>query len=67
MRASPHTASGVHRGSEGATHGREFFELAEDRLVVCAVSLGYADESDPANSFRTERAEVADAVTVIER
>lgn len=37
---------------------RDFFDLPEDRLVVCAVSFGHADESDPANAFRTTRADV---------
>jgi len=41
---------------------REFFGIGEDRLVVCAVSFGYADEEHPANSFRTDRASVDEAV-----
>ena len=41
---------------------RDFFGLAADRLVVCGVSLGYADAAHPANGFRTTRAEPADAV-----
>lgn len=57
----PQAAIAVYSG-----HVREFFELPDDRLVVCAISLGYADESDPVNGFRTERAEVADAVTVLD-
>jgi nitroreductase len=43
-------------------HVREFFALPQDRLVVCAVSLGWADESDPVNGFRTDRADVTDAL-----
>lgn len=58
----PQAAIAVYSG-----HVREFFELPEDRLVVCAVSLGWADESDAVNGFRTERADVTDAVTVIDR
>ena len=42
---------------------REFLDLPEDRLVVCAVSLGHADEAHPANAFRTSRAPVGDVVT----
>lgn len=42
---------------------REHFGLAKDRLIVCGVSFGYADLTHPANSFRTERVDVADAVT----
>ena len=41
---------------------RDFLDLPEDRLVVCAVSLGYADPEHPANRFRTSRAEVGDVV-----
>lgn len=42
---------------------REFFDLSDDRLVVCAVSFGYADTEAPINSFRTDRATLDDAVT----
>lgn len=44
---------------------REHFALPDDRLVVCAVSFGYADLEHPANGFRTTRAEVDDAITVV--
>lgn len=44
---------------------REFLGLPDDRQVVCGVSLGYADPEHPANAFRTERAEVGDAVTFV--
>ncbi|TSD94084.1 nitroreductase [Skermania sp. ID1734] len=44
---------------------REFLKLPEDRLVVCAVSFGYADNDHPANQFRTRRAAVSDAVTMV--
>jgi nitroreductase len=37
---------------------RSWLDLPEDRLVVCAVSFGYADEDDPVNNFRTTRADV---------
>ena len=39
---------------------REFFDLADDRQVVCAVAFGYADPAAPENGFRTERATIAD-------
>jgi nitroreductase len=42
---------------------RSFFGLADDRLVVCGISFGYEDTSHPANSFRTGRADIAEAVT----
>jgi nitroreductase len=32
------------------------------RSIVCGVSFGYADSEHPANSFRTERADVTDVV-----
>ena len=38
------------------------FDIPDDRLVLCAISFGYADMDDPANAFRTERAEVDDIV-----
>ena len=41
---------------------REFFGLPAQRLVVCGISLGYADTTHPANGFRTTRAAVTDAV-----
>jgi len=34
---------------------RRQFGLPEDRVVLCAVSFGYADESAPVNNYRTER------------
>lgn len=42
---------------------RRFFGLPADRLIVCGLSLGYADTAHPANGFRTTRASTADAVT----
>lgn len=44
---------------------REFLDLPEDRVVVCAVALGYADREHPANVVRMDRADVADAVTFV--
>lgn len=40
---------------------RRWLGLGDDRLVVCAVSFGYADDADPVNAFRTGRADL-DAV-----
>lgn len=37
--------------------------IPEDRSIVCAVSLGYADPDHAANTFRTARADVDMAVT----
>lgn len=42
---------------------RRFFGLGEDRLLLCAISFGYADESHPANSYRTRRASLSDVVS----
>ena len=39
-----------------------WFDIPEDRLVLCAISFGYADPDHPANAFRTERAEVDEIV-----
>lgn len=41
---------------------RRFLDIPEDRDVVCAVSFGYADPTHPANSFRTDRADIEAAV-----
>ncbi|HBS50007.1 MAG TPA: nitroreductase [Rhodobacteraceae bacterium] len=41
---------------------RDWFDLPEDRPVLCAISFGYGDPEHPANAFRTERAEVGDIV-----
>lgn len=41
---------------------RAHFGLKPDRVVVCAVSVGHADRSHPANKYRTAREEVAGAV-----
>ncbi len=39
---------------------RNYFTLDEEQRIVCAVSFGYADESNSANSFRTERSSIDD-------
>ena len=41
---------------------KEYFDISEDRLILCAISLGYADKDAPANSFRTERATTDDII-----
>jgi nitroreductase len=35
---------------------RAHFDLPANRLILCAISFGYADPDHPANSFRTARA-----------
>jgi len=42
---------------------REFFKIPDDRLIVLGASFGYPDPTHPANSFRSRRAPVGDAVT----
>lgn len=66
------TAHGVASIAQAAVamysdHVRDFLGLGEDRQVVCAVSLGRADEEHPANRFRTSRAGLEEAVTFVER
>lgn len=39
-----------------------FFDLAETRTVICVISLGRADDAHPANSFRTTRAGLDEAL-----
>lgn len=56
----PQAAVAMHSG-----HVREYLDLPDDRLVVCAVSFGYADTGHPVNRFRTERAAVDDTVFVV--
>lgn len=45
---------------------RDFFGLPDDRLVVCGISFGYADEQHPANRFRTTRAAPDEAVSWVD-
>lgn len=44
---------------------RRYFGMDADQLIVCAISLGYADHNHPINSFRTTRADVSAAVRFI--
>lgn len=45
---------------------RDWFDLPDSRLVVCAISFGYADPDDPANTYRTSRATLDEIVTFVE-
>jgi nitroreductase len=48
-----------------AGHGRfvhDFFDIPDHRLIVAAISFGYADPDHPANSFRTERAPLGEVL-----
>lgn len=33
-----------------------YFDIPDDRMILCAISFGYSDPDHPANSFRTTRA-----------
>lgn len=41
---------------------RDWFEIPEDRLILCGISFGYEDPDHPANSYRTERAAPEDLI-----
>jgi nitroreductase len=41
---------------------RRFFDISDDRVIVCGISFGYEDRSHPANGFRTTRAALREAV-----
>ncbi|MDM0069982.1 nitroreductase [Variovorax sp. J31P207] len=40
--------------------------IDESRRMVCAVSFGYEAQTHPANSFRTQRAELAEAIAWVD-
>ncbi len=39
-----------------------YFDIGEDRRIVCGISFGWPDESHPINQYRTSRAKLADVV-----
>lgn len=41
---------------------RRHFNIADNRLILCAISFGYEDSTHPANSFRTERAGLEEVI-----
>ncbi len=45
---------------------RHHFNIGDDRRVVCGISFGFADHAHKANSYRTSRAGIADAVTFVD-
>jgi hypothetical protein len=45
---------------------RRHFGLGDDRKVVCGISFGFPDRDHKANSYRTTRASLADAVTFVD-
>ena len=42
---------------------RRHFEIPDDRLIVCGISFGYADQNHLVNSYRTSRAPLSEAVS----
>lgn len=42
---------------------RSYFDIPDDRIMLCAISFGYADTDHAANSFRASRAALDDLVT----
>lgn len=44
---------------------RDWFKIAANRQVVCGISFGFEETTNPANGFRTSRADIADAVTIL--
>ncbi|KNG94129.1 nitroreductase [Pseudaestuariivita atlantica] len=41
---------------------RGFFDIPEDRMMVCAVSFGHPDPDDPVNAYRTPRAPASEVI-----
>ncbi|MFO7665599.1 MAG: nitroreductase [Desulfobacterales bacterium] len=41
----------------------QVLNISEEKEILLGISLGYADESSPANSFRTRRADLQEIVT----
>jgi nitroreductase len=41
----------------------DLLEIPDDRIILCAISFGYADLDHPANGFRTTRAPQSEFVT----
>lgn len=37
---------------------RGYFDISEDRQILCGISFGWPDESHPVNNFRTARADL---------
>ncbi len=42
---------------------RDWFDLPDNRQIVCGISFGLSDMDHPANQFRTTRVPLADVVT----
>lgn len=44
---------------------RAFLGTPDERMLFCGMAVGYEDTSEPANALRTERADVAEWVTIL--
>lgn len=42
---------------------RQHFDLPDDRMILCAISFGYADQTHPVNQYRTDRETVDTLLT----
>lgn len=42
---------------------RQFFQIPDDRDIICGMSFGYADHKNPVNGYRTDRADLSEIVT----
>ncbi|MEM9601986.1 MAG: nitroreductase [Pseudomonadota bacterium] len=63
--------AGLHTCPQAAFCGyhlalRRTLPIPQDQVVVCGISLGFADLADPANALVTERAEPDDWVTFVQ-
>jgi len=41
---------------------RSYFDIPEDRAIVCGLAMGLSDEEAPVNQFRTDRATPAEVI-----
>ncbi|NYT60340.1 nitroreductase [Alcaligenaceae bacterium] len=46
---------------------RHYLKIPDEQTIVCGISFGYADTTHPANSFRLDRADLAEAVRWIDQ
>ena len=65
LAAQAHGVATIAQGSIAARAGlvRRHFDLPDDRIVLCGISLGRADMASSANSFNAGRAALAEVVT----